>query len=146
MSFQTGDFSKKEMAKAATEGLCEEIFELFCASFDRYTGCLPTLSELQKAADEERIIVACKDGELCGALLYENSGVVSTLCNLAVAQNMRGQGFGNSLVLQWREKMAAENRPVLRLWVAEKNEGAIALYEKHDFKPDGMKSAVLIKN
>jgi len=146
MSFQTGDFLKKEMAKAATGDLCEEIFNLFCASFDRYTGCLPTLSELQKAAEEGRIVAACRNGELCGALLYENSGVVSTLCNLAVAQNMRSQGFGSSLVLQWREKMAAENRPVLRLWVAQNNKGAIALYEKHDFKPDGMKSAVLIKN
>lgn len=123
------------------------ILDLFRNSFDRYTGCIPAKSELQKAADERRIITVLHDspnGILCGALLYENTGAVSILNNIAVAPDMRGRGYGEYLLSSWISRCGADNKTVMRLWVADKNTAAVKLYEKHGFKPDGLKSVVLI--
>ncbi|MCL1794943.1 MAG: GNAT family N-acetyltransferase [Oscillospiraceae bacterium] len=121
------------------------VLELFEASFDRYTGCLPALPELGEASVEGRIITKMQNGALCGALLYEKSGNVGTLCNIAVAQNMRGRGIGSSILNSWIARSASDGQSLLRLWVADENAPALALYQKHGFKPDGLKSEVMIK-
>ena len=121
------------------------VLNLFEDSFDKYTGCIPALSELQKASEENRVIAITQDNILCGALLYENAGSTATLSNIAVAANMRGHGYGGQLVSSWIAICADAGKSVLRLWVADNNIPAVKLYEKHGFKPDGLKSVVMIK-
>jgi len=115
------------------------VFSLFGDTFDRYTGCVPTMTELTRASDEGRIITV--DG--CGALFYEDAGAVSILRNIAVAKDTRGRGLGGTMLKTWISRCAVANKPVLRLWVADNNYQAINLYKKHGFKPDGLKSVVL---
>jgi len=121
------------------------VLSLFSSSFDRQTGCLPTLAELELAAAEGRVIAVEDGGNLCGALLYENAGKVSSIRNVAVAHDLRGRGFGSSMIGEWISRSAAAGISVLRLWVAQGNAAAISLYQKHGFAPDGLKSAVSIK-
>ena len=123
----------------------EAVLDLFNASFDRCTGCIPSLPELQKASSEGRLITEAQSGGLCGALLYEEAGNVSSLSNLAVAQNMRGRGFGDWLMGLWTARSGKAGKAVLRLWVSDENAAAIKLYQKHGFKPDGLKSCVFMK-
>ena len=119
----------------------EAVLDLFRHNFDRYTGCVPTLAELERASAEGRIITAAGKG----ALFYENAGAASILRNVAVAPEVRGRGLGDMMLKAWISRCVAARKPVLRLWVADGNAPAVNLYKKHGFKPDGLKSVVLKK-
>ncbi|MCL2813457.1 MAG: GNAT family N-acetyltransferase [Oscillospiraceae bacterium] len=137
--------AKQDAAATLPEADPEAVLDLFKASFDRYTGCIPALPELKKASGEGRVITAAQNGGLCGALLYEEAGNISSLKNIAVAQNMRGRGFGGAMLDLWARRSALAGKSVLRLWVSDENAAAVKLYQKHNFKPDGLKSFVFVK-
>jgi len=121
------------------------VLDLFVDSFDRYTGCIPTLAELEKAASDGRILTVVKDNILRGALFYEATETSASLSNIAVSKDSRGQGLGGHLVSSWINICKTSGKSVLRLWVADGNIAAVKLYEKHGFKSDGLKSVVLVK-
>ena len=117
----------------------QQVLELLTASFERETGCLPTLSELEQAAEEGRLLSRFDNGAPVGVLHVKAGKGAWELRHLAVKESARGNGVAQSLVKELIDRFGDRN---IRLWVREDAPAARHIYEKFGFMPDGFTSTV----
>jgi [ribosomal protein S18]-alanine N-acetyltransferase len=83
--------------------------------------------------------VAEVDGATAGYafcwVIYEQAHLI----NIAVDEALRGQGFGEALLVHALRHARAQGADVIHLEVRESNRAAIALYQKHGFAILGRK-------
>lgn len=65
----------------------------------------------------------------------DEEGKVCEIHEFAVKNEYQGRGVGKALLRKAIEYSKSTNHSKVTLWVGEKNEKAINMYEKHDFKP-----------
>lgn len=119
---------------------CEEIsaqaaLEILNACFPRDTGCIPSLPELEQAAQEGRLLGA----EQAAVLHAKPDRGAMELRHLAVLPDARGRGLANRLVRDFCARFGAQT---CRVWVAQENAAARRIYEQNGFLPDGRMAQV----
>ena len=116
----------------------EKLKVLFRENFHPLAGCIPTDAEL---SDEIRAGHILTD-DACAGLLHFTEGKAGTeLRHLAVEEAHRNRGIGSALVRAYLGLCGVKKSTV---WVRDDNDAAKKTYEKHGYRADGMKSAVLI--
>lgn len=113
------------------------VLQLLEQSFDRRTGCIPTLRELL----QEGVLCTFREEEPTGVLHYRRTKTGTELRHLAVRDDCRGQGLGAVLVERYLQLTGTERSQV---WAARDNAPAQHLYEKYGYRPDGWESVVLL--
>jgi len=117
------------------------ILELIESAFDRFSGQLPTLHEIETAAEERRIFAVRRDGIPAGALFFETQGVASAVRFWAVAEKCRAAGVGSALMRHYLRSQTGIRR--FTLWVEAGNHDAIRKYKHYGYAPDGLTDCVL---
>ena len=124
--------------RAATEADVDALAELEQASFSGDRLSRRRLRHWVKA-DNRVFLVAERNGALLGyALVLLRRGTrLARLYSLAVAPAGRGQGIGQALLVAAEDASSHSGRLYMRLEVAEKNSGAITLYQKLGYRTFG---------
>ena len=122
----------------------DNIMQLLYEEFDIYTSHLPQSGSVLESINREEIIVTRKDGSsLAGLAYFESKGINRKyLYQIVVEKNMRGRGLGETMLSQGLSLFPPNT--VCELWVEDRNSAAIKLYEKYDFRKDGMLDYVMI--
>lgn len=139
--------SFQRMARKSEQEQCGEMipvsreaFDIIRREFDCYADSIPK-DEIDFLAEHYEITMQ----ENQGMLVYDIKNRVSTLKYIYVPMNSRNQGNAGKLIEKYfLDTGALVNRYVL--WVNEKNEKAIRLYEKCGYQSDGMKKIVWKKD
>lgn len=125
-------------------GLRDEIAvrALLEASFDRLAEPIPDQTEMIRAIEEQRVLVAGREGAVRGALVFETQGRRSLLQFWAVVPEARAEGIGSALMRTY----LSSHREVRRflLWVDSANRRAIAAYRHYRFEADGLIDDVVV--
>ncbi len=106
--------------------------------FDRLTGCIPSRDALAEELAAGHILLCGTEG----LLHFSAEGTYSELRHLAVLPAHRGQGIASALLADYLDRIGTQTS---RLWVAEHNQNARALYERFGYAEDGYVSAVYHK-
>lgn len=117
------------------------ILDLLCRSFDGIAERIPTLYEIEGAADARQIWIVRCDKALAGLLICENQGLTSTLRYWLIAPEFRAQRLGSGLIQRYFAEHASVRR--FLLWVIANNASAIAKYKHYGFTYDGLVDHVL---
>ena len=103
------------------------------------TGCLPSLSELEAAVSEGRLLARSQNGIPAAVLHTQPERGGMELRHLAVLPAYRGQGLAGQLVREFTARFGAR---LCRVWVAQDNAAARRIYEQNGFLPDGRRAQV----
>ena len=126
---------QKELVPATKEAL-----KIIREKFDCYADSIPGDEESFVSENYEIRYEGNK-----GMLVYDIKNRVSNMNYVFVPEEYRGKGIAGKLVEQYFECTGSlVNRYVL--WVNEKNETAIYLYERYGYQMDGMKKIVWKKD
>ncbi|MGO9008543.1 MAG: N-acetyltransferase family protein [Bryobacteraceae bacterium] len=117
------------------------ILNLIEETFDPYADQLPSLDEVEAAADLGHILVARRAEEIGGALFFETQGVASSIRFWVVAERFRALRAGSALMLHYLKTQSAVKR--FTLWVNAGNTNAIRKYEHFGYAPDGLIDRIL---
>lgn len=139
--------SFQRMARKSLQDQCGEMvrvsresFDIIRREFDCYADSIP---KDQVDFFDEHYEITMQENQ--GILVYDIKNRVSTLKYIYVPMNNRNKGNAGKMIEQYFMKTGAlVNRYVL--WVNEKNENAIRLYEKYGYQSDGMKKIVWKKD
>ncbi len=102
-----------------------------------------SLSQFVEASLGERnasLVLTDREGGILGFALYQCVTDEATLLNIAVLPEAQGRGYGGRLLQALRERLAALGARRLLLEVRRGNSRAIALYRRHGFVEDGVRS------
>lgn len=145
LDMKNSDFSHLEIKLPdgynISDDLCnsEAINRLCRISLDEKSTPLPDDKELNKLASEGNLFtVHDSNGDLAGVGMLTVSGKQGLYQHLCVSPNHRRKGIAAAISHKCILRSAEENLSVLRLWVDCKNLSAIALYDRLNFKNDGM--------
>ena len=89
------------------------------------------------------VFVATRERRVIGAtvLFFRRSSTVARVYSIAVADDERGRGIGENLLIAAEQAARRRGSRALRLEVRCDNAGAQRLYERHGFHPFGMHRA-----
>ena len=115
--------------------------KLINTSFDPITGHIPTYLEI-KASIAESNILCIKDscGKVCGLLRCVKRVASVEIRQLALREDMRGQGLAHKLLNAFNEKWGSNKSTV---WMWDGNVPALKAYTSAGFTADGWRSVVL---
>ena len=113
--------------------------DILTTCFPPDTGCLPTLSELEAAVSEGRLLARLQSGTPAAVLHAQPERGGMELRHLAVLPAYRGQGLASQLVREFTARFGAR---LCRVWVAQDNVAARRIYEQNGFLPDGRRAQV----
>ena len=113
--------------------------KILAACFDPLTGCLPEENALMRELAAGNILLH-PDG---GLLHFSVSGKSSELHHLAVLPEQRRKGIASALLAAYLNRL---NEKSSRLWVAENNPAAQALYARFGYLPDRYFAVVYFYN
>lgn len=119
--------------------------QLIESSFDRYTGDILTIEEVDEFVEKGNVICAYWHGSICGILQFEIKNNVVWIGHIAIASAFRGKGIANELVKVYIVDNAKQQNTRYQLWVMQNNPGAIALYKKFGFIYGNKSSASMLK-
>lgn len=93
---------------------------------------------LKPEGTERALVVEC-DGQLAGFIVY--SRVLDEVCvhNIAVVSSLRCQGLGRLLLAAVLDRARSGGAVRCYLEVRESNRAARKFYQKHGFRPDGLR-------
>ncbi len=109
---------------------------------DRFAEQIPTLEEIQADIARNNIMAVRRGEEIGGLLIFEATGLTSTLRYWLVDGRYRDQGTGARLIKTLFRLCRSGNRIVL--WVISDNADAIAKYEHYGFQVDGLVDRIMI--
>lgn len=132
-----GLFEQNDVAVFAEESDIEMIYGILHCSLDILTDHVPSKKELQAFIIKQQIIKICRENEIAGVLLHEKQGVKSYLRALCVQREYEKKGIGYSLMQNYIKSVINTTKQFY-LWVESTNKGAINLYQKFDYEPDGL--------
>ena len=117
----------------------DALLNLWKLTLDEKSTPLPQKEELLQLCKEKKLLsVLYKENELAGVVVLSASSKQGLLQHLAVAINHRRKGLALYLVKALLSKAIECNLKAIKLWVDCDNSSAIALYDRLNFKPDGM--------
>ncbi len=103
-----------------------------------------SLSQFVEASLSEHnasLVLTDPQNRVLGFALYQQVADEATLLNIAVLPEAQGRGVGGRLLQGLLERLAALGARRLLLEVRRSNSRAIALYRRHGFVEDGVRSA-----
>lgn len=103
------------------------------STFDKYTGDILSMAEIEMYIKKGNILCAYIDGVLSGILQFEIKNGIVWIGHLAVAEEFRGIGIANSLISRYIFDNAAKSDTKYQLWVVQGNKNARTMYEKFGF-------------
>lgn len=122
----------------------KDIYSLMLSCFDEKTACIPSLEQLEKAAQNKMIIFKTDEKDkVIGFIHAQAERKKAEIRHLAVKENQRGKGIAKELVKEFNSRFKDYQKFV---WVREDNEPAKHIYKKLGFEPDGFKSMVMCNN
>ena len=115
------------------------LIDLWKHTLDEKSTPLPQEEEISELCKAQNLFtVLNENNELAGAIILSASSKQGLMQHLAVANNHRRKGLAmhlaNSVILKAKQC----NLKTIKLWVDCDNSSAIALYNRLNFKPDGM--------
>ena len=113
-----------------------EILDFLRTHFDSFTGCLPTEAELAG-----NVVCAADSRGLTGVLHFSRGRASTEIRHLAVRADCRGKGLAGKLLGAYLQAAGGGKSQV---WARQGNSPAEHFYEKHQYRPDGWQSAVLL--
>lgn len=126
----------------ATIDDCNEVLRSIKATFDNYAGCVPTSDELKRDIEAGNLLVAKKEGKLCGYLHIERKSKTSLeIGHIATLEHARGKKVAQKMMGTYINCFDA---PIRRSWVGRENVASIELHMKNNFGLDGFSSEILI--
>ena len=117
------------------------IIALLERAFDPYAKQLPSLEEIEAAAEAFEILLLKRGSALAGLLFFETRGVTSTLRFWAVAQEFRGTCVGSALIRHYLASQRGVQRFVL--WADADDRVLIEKYRHYHYAEDGVVDYVL---
>jgi len=114
-----------------------EIRELLDLELDIYTDKIATVEELKNLIQKKNVLCVKKYNEICGILIFEDTGKVSYLRCLCVSKKYRKQKIGLNLLSNYLY-IHKESFLKFTLWVESKNTPAINLYKKINYISDNL--------
>jgi GNAT superfamily N-acetyltransferase len=139
------DYVKIEMARSIEE--VHWASDLFNNSFDKWSGDFISPEMCDFLFAEKQVLVA-KDmnGNLMGALQFENRQGVCWLNHVAVLPETRGKRIGRGLIEAYIEQghVNGDNSRYM-LWVQRQNVNAVAMYRNKGFAPMNKSTLSMIR-
>lgn len=89
--------------------------------------------------NENTILCAYSDNELCGYVSETKVLDEIQIANVAVSQKFRRCGIASLLIETLINKCYSQNIALMTLEVRKSNTPAIKLYEKYNFRPEGIR-------
>ena len=119
---------------------CQKLMQ---ANFDPITGHIPTSNEIETSI-AEGCILCLKDsfGKICGLLRCVQRAASVEIRQLALREDVRGQGLARQLLDIFIEKWGSGKSTV---WMRDGNVPALKAYNSAGFTADGWRSAVMRK-
>ena len=120
----------------------DDCIKLIQANFDPITGHIPTSREI-KASIVEGCILCVKDSysdEICGLLRCIHRAASVEIRQLALNEDVRGQGLASKLLDAFNEKW---NEKKSTVWMRDGNMPALKAYQSAGFVTDGWRANVL---
>lgn len=118
-----------------------EVLEFLRANFDLLTGCLPTEEALAEDVAAGNVACTADSRGLTGVLHFARGRASTEIRHLAVRDDCRGQGLAGKLLDAY---LQATGHAKSQVWARQGNTPAEHFYEKHQYRPDGWQSAVLL--
>ena len=118
------------------------VYELMQKSFDKYSACLPTFSEIRKECRNGFIYVMKQEGKIAGVLRAGLNGKTAKIMHLCIDESFRGKGLGKQLC---REFLAENRGRKCAVWTGKENEPAKKLYLSLGFLQDDTEAEVYMK-
>lgn len=138
----------KEVYVRYAESLSDIIFacNLFNSIFDKYSGDYIPTTSYQVLLDKRQILLAIdSNGGYLGAFHYTIEKNVNWVSHIAVLPEFRGKGVANALLNEFIRITNNGPKTKYMLWVQNKNNAAIQMYQKMGFKYVNRSTLSLIK-
>ncbi|MBQ8502960.1 MAG: GNAT family N-acetyltransferase [Clostridia bacterium] len=117
----------------------EKLTALWKETLDEKSTPLPKQEELFRLREEENLFTVLNNhGELAAVLILSVSSKQGLIQHIAVSSEERRKGLAANLMKKSFFAAREKGLTMLRLWVDCKNTAAITLYDRFDFKQDGM--------
>lgn len=114
-------------------------------TFDKFTGDILSLEEVDEFVVKKNVLCAYWKGHLCGILQFEIKNSVVWIGHIAVSPDFKGNGIAKELVKAYiiNNKLSPNTR--YQLWVIHDNKIAQNLYQKFGFLYGNKSSASMLK-
>lgn len=121
------------------------IFELLINTFDRYTGDILSIEDVQESIKSQNVLGAYFQNELVGFIRFYTKGKVSWIGHIATSPKFAGKGIGKSLVSSYIKFQSDAGYVNFQHWVMSDNIPALKLYNHFGFQKINKSSISLIK-
>lgn len=119
----------------------DEVLKFLKAHFDRFAGCIPPEGILQEILRNREVVCTEDAGGITGLLHFACGRTSAEIRHLAVRTDCRRQGLAERLLGAYLE---AAKQQTSQVWTRQGNVPAEYFYEKHQYRPDGWESVVLL--
>lgn len=151
---------KKEILENLLPELCEEfvlgnndiscaepLLDLWRNGLDEKSTPLPGIDEIRDCILRKEILyIKSRNGDLCGAIRYVQTGKTFNLHHLVISQKYRRKKLGKYLMEMIIHKAIEIDIDYCKLWVDIKNKAAIELYLKCGYVLENIYSKQIILN
>lgn len=146
-------FRRQRYARPAEPGLGAEtvcrpgpeqadvLLDFLEAHFDHLAGCIPTAEGMREILQNGEMLCTEDDAGITGLLHFARGRTSTEIRHLAVRPDYRGQGLAGMLLRVYLQETDGQKSLV---WARQGNAPAERFYEKHQYRPDGWESAVLL--
>jgi len=111
---------------------------------DPFVDQIPGAGDLRDAAVRGNVLIVRRSGLLAGLLIFERTGLTTTLRYWYVSHNFRGQGVGARLIRKFFRLCGDGSRVVL--WVVGSNADGIAKYRHYGFKSERLEDQIMVRD
>lgn len=119
--------------------------ELFNQSFDSYTGDYVDESLISMIYENKQLLVAYIGGQAVGFCHFYEKNKAVYLAHIVVNKNYRGRKIGYQLVVAMIKSNMKDPKTRYTLWVQQKNESAVKMYQSIGYKYAGKSTISLLK-
>lgn len=132
-----------EAIEIANSIYADAIHEILVNKFDKYVDRIPSKRILDKAIQDELILVALNNGMVSGFLWFDLKKVVSEIRYLYVCPEFRGKGVSSALMNEYQKKVLTIKKK--QLWVLSENNVALNLYHKFGYEFENLSDIILVR-
>jgi ribosomal protein S18 acetylase RimI-like enzyme len=110
---------------------------------DRFADQIPEEDELHSAVARQNILIVRRYGELAGLLIFDKTGLTTTLRYWYVGPEFRNEGIGARLI-KTLFRIARGGRRIV-LWVARENGVSIEKYKHYGFQVEPLIDQIMMR-
>ena len=138
-------FGPEDMnVEAAGPEDAEAVHAFLSRLLDIYTEQLPEVNVLRRSAAEGGMLLARKNCDIIGVLLFERQGRNVHLRHWHLEPSARGAGLGSLMMRSFLAENARATR--ISLWVVADNTESIAIYRHYGFSADGLVDRIMARD